>query len=248
MTMTDQQLRERANTLRLYGLLSEWSRLGSEPWVVELIGLEEAERARRSWEYRLRKATIGSFKPMVDFDWKHPTKLDRALVEELLRLDFLSEAGNVVLLGPNGVGKTMIAQNLAYAAIRAGRAARFVVASDMLNDLASQDGSALRHRLKRYVNPELLVIDEVGYLRYDNRYADLLYEVIRRRYERRRSVVVSTNKAFAEWNSVFESSACLVTLIDRLCHRAEIVEIQGESYRVKEAKARKAKRRGRRET
>jgi DNA replication protein DnaC len=138
----------------------------------------------------------------------------------------------------------MIAQNLAYAAVLAGHATRFVVASEMLNELASHDGSMLKHRLKPYVNAKLLVIDEVGYLRYDNRYADLLYEVIRQRYERRRSVVISTNKAFAEWNTVFESAACLVTLIDRLCHRAEVVEIRGESYRVKEAKARRATRRG----
>lgn len=245
--MTDPiDLRTRANKLRLYGLLGEWGRLGSQPWVAELITLEECERARRSREYRIHKATIGSFKSMVDFDWKHPTKIDRALVEDLLGLDFMAESANVVLLGPNGVGKTMIAQNLAFAAVQAGRATRFVVASDMLNDLASHDGSALRQRLKHYVNPTLLVIDEVGYLRYDNRYADLLYEVIRRRYETGRSVVISTNKPFAEWNAVFESAACLVTLIDRLCHRAEIVEIQGESYRMKEAKARKAKRRSRR--
>lgn len=239
-------LRQRANKLRLYGLLGEWGRLGNQPWVPELLDLEERERARRSSEYRMRQATIGPFKSMVDFDWKHPTKIDRALVEDLLGLDFMNEAANVVLLGPNGVGKTMIAQNLAHEAVRAGRAARFVIASELLNDLACHDGSAFRQRIKRYVNPELLVIDEVGYLRYDTRYADLLYEVIRRRYERRRSVVVSTNKPFAEWNEVFESSACLVTLIDRLCHRAEVVEIQGESYRVKEAKARKAKRRARR--
>ena len=239
-------LRPRADKLRLYGLLGEWGRLGNEPWVAELIDLEERERGRRSREYRIHKAKIGNFKSMVDFDWKHPTKIDRLLVEDLLGLGFMGEAANVVLLGPNGVGKTMIAQNLAFASVQAGRATRFVVASDMLNDLASQDGSALRQRLKLYVNPTLLVIDEVGYLRYDNRYADLLYEVIRRRYEQGRSVVISTNKPFGEWNSVFESAACLTTLIDRLCHRAEIVEIQGESYRVKEAKARKTQRRNRR--
>lgn len=238
-------LKKRANKLRLYGLVAEWDRLGGQPWIAELIEMEERERARRSREYRVRNASIGTFKAMLDFDWKHPKKIDRRLIEELLGLGFINEGANVVLLGPNGVGKTMIAQNLAYAAVLAGHSTRFVVASDMLNDLAGHDGSMLKRRLKPYVNATLLVVDEVGYLRYDNRHADLLYEVIRQRYAHGRSVVVSTNKPFAEWNTVFESAACLVTLIDRLCHRAEVVEIQGESYRVKEAKARRAKRRGR---
>lgn len=239
-------LKQQAIKLRLHGLASEWERLGHCPWVAELIELEQRERARRSREYRIHAAHIGAFKALLDFDWKHPTKIDRRLVEELQSLAFMAEGANVVLLGPNGVGKTMLAQNLAYAAALAGHATRFVVASEMLNDLAGYEGSMLKQRLKPYVNTKLLVIDEVGYLRYDNRHADLLYEVIRQRYEHKRSVVVTTNKPFAEWNTVFESAACLVTLIDRLCHRAEILEIQGESYRVKEAKARRAKRRGQR--
>jgi DNA replication protein DnaC len=236
-------LKTRANKLRLYGLVENWDRYGGLPWVAEFVELEESVRARRSREYRIRNANIGAFKSMLDFDWKHPKKIDRRLIQDLLGLGFIGEGVNVVLLGPNGVGKTMIAQNLAHAAVLAGHPTRFVVASEMLTELAAHDGAMLKHRLKPYVNAKLLVIDEVGYLRYDNRYADLLYEVIRQRYERRRSVVVSTNKAFAEWNTVFESAACLVTLVDRLCHRAEIVEIHGESYRMKEAKARRANRR-----
>src|SRR5690606_41796860 len=85
------------------------------------------------------------------------------------------------------------------------------------------NGTMLKRKLKPYVNASLLVVDEVGYLRYDNRHADLLYEVIRQRYDRRRSVIISPNKPFAEWNTAFDSAACSVTLIDRLCHRAEIV-------------------------
>lgn len=243
MTTTNTtDLQSRANNLRLYGLLEEWDRLGHEAWVAELIALEERVRARRSQEYRIRRANIGAFKGMLDFDWKHPKKIDRRLVEDLLTLDFIREGLNVVLLGPNGVGKTMIAQNLAYAAVLAGHATRFTVASDMLNDLTGHNGTMLKRKLKPYVNASLLVVDEVGYLRYDNRHADLLYEVIRQRYDRRRSVIVSTNKPFAEWNTAFDSAACLVTLIDRLCHRAEIVEIRGDSYRVREAKARRSSR------
>jgi hypothetical protein len=119
----------------------------------------------------------------------------------------------VVFVGPNGVGKTLLAQNLAYRAIVRGHAVRFTSASDMLNDLSGRDGSALKLRLKlrlkQYVSPKLLVIDELGYLGYDNRGVDLLYQVISRRYESRAAIVLTTNKPFAEWNSVFDSAACL---------------------------------------
>lgn len=139
-------LHRRAKRLRLYGLLSEWGRLCTQPWVVERIELEEGERARRSLEYRINNAKIGAFKPIVDFDWKHPTKIDKALIEDLFELDFITEPANVVFVGPNGVGKTLLAQNLAYQAIVRGHAVRFTSASDMLNDLSASERSAARGR------------------------------------------------------------------------------------------------------
>ena len=109
----------------------------------------------------------------------------------------------------------------------------------MLNDLAAQDGpSALSRRLRRYVRPALLVIDEVGYLSYSPQHADLLFDIVNRR-NLDRSTVVTTNKAFSEWNEVFPNSSSVVALVDRLVHRSEILEIDGESYRLKEAKERK---------
>ena len=236
-------LHGRANKLRLYGVLSEWASLANEPWVKQLIELEEAERARRSHAYRLRNANIGPFKDRADFDWSHPTRIDRLQLDELFTLDFVAEGQNVVFLGPNGIGKTMLARNLAYTAATRGLATRYVGASDMLNDLASYDGATLRNRLRRYVAPRVLVIDELGYLNYDNRHADLLFEVVSRRYENAAPIVLTTNRPFSEWNQIFDGSACLATLIDRLCHRVEIVEIDGKSYRQVEAMARaKAKR------
>ena len=170
---------------------------------------------------------------MADFNWKWPKKIHRALVDDLFTLQFIDEGANVVLLGPNGTGKTMIAKNLAYQAVLRGHTARFTSASDMLNDLAAQQTSgALTRRLRRYCNPQLLIVDEVGYLSYDNRYADLFFEVVTRRYEER-SVVLTTNKPFAEWAEVFPNAACVVTLVDRLVHRAESIQIQGDSYRLK---------------
>jgi DNA replication protein DnaC len=238
-----EELRQRALKLRLYGLLSRWDELCTQPWVAELIEIETVERRRRSQQYRIDTAKIGAFKPITDFDWKHPTKIDRRQVESLFDLSFIENHDNIVIVGPNGVGKTMIAQNLAYEAVTRGHPVRFVATSDMLNDLASVDGSARKHRLKRYTNPRLVVVDEVGYLRYDTRHADLLYEVVRQRYHAGKPLVVTTNKGFSEWNSVFDSAACIVTLVDRLCHRAEIVEIEGPSYRAKEAQERSNHRR-----
>ena len=236
-------LRRRANRMRLYGILSRWDELCTEPWVAALIELEETERVRRSHQYRIDNAKIGEFKPLVDFDWKHPTKVDRKQIESLFDLAFLDACENVIIVGPNGLGKSMIAQNLAYHALVRGHPVRWVSTSEMLNDLASVDGSARKIRLKRYTHPRILAVDEVGYLRYDARHADLLYEVVQRRYEAKRSMIVTTNKGFAEWNQVFDSAACVVTLVDRLCHRSEIVELDGESYRQKEAREREAARR-----
>lgn len=246
----EQRLREQAGELRLHGLLGRWAEVMGNPeqsrWVGQLLGWEAAERHRRSLERRLRDARIGPFKPLADFDWKWPTYCDRAIVEELMTLVFLEDASNIVLVGPNGVGKTMCACNLGYQAVLAGRTALFITAAQLLGELASLDSdSALRRRLRHYAAPDLLMIDEVGYLSYSNRHADLLFELISRRYQHK-STVVTTNKPFAEWGEVFPNAACVVSLIDRLMHRAEVVRIEGKSYRQKEADERDAARKAER--
>jgi DNA replication protein DnaC len=227
---------DRARRLGLYGLLARWQELGEKPWVAPLIDCEEAERSRRSLERRIRTSKVGRFKPVADFDWLWPDKIDRPLIEELMQLGFVEEATNVILAGPNGVGKSTIAQNMAHQALLRGHTVMCTTASAMLNDLAAQDTStALARRLRRYANPAVLLVDEVGYLSYDSRAADLLFEVVSRRHEQR-SIILTTNKPFAEWNEVFPNSSSVTALVDRLLHRAEIVKIEGDSYRAKEAK------------
>jgi DNA replication protein DnaC len=245
------ELRKRIQQLGLYGLLARWDEIALEPWLSHMVTLEEQERCRRSLERRLKTACIGTFKPLADFDWAWPRKIDREAIEEVMSLRSLDEGHNAVFVGPNGVGKTMILRNVAHQATLRGHTVRFATASDMLADLAAQESSAaLSRRLRRYCQPRLLCIDEVGYLSHSNRYADLLFEVVTRRYNEERSILLSTNKAFADWSQVFPNAACVVTLIDRLVHRAEIIEIDAESYRLKEAQeraaAKAAKRRSRR--
>jgi DNA replication protein DnaC len=251
-TPTHAELREHAGALRLHGLQAHWAEVMGHPeqarWVAQMLAWEAAERGRRSLERRLRAAHIGRFKPLADFDWVWPKSIDRGAVEELMTLDFLKEASNVVLVGPNGVGKTMCACNLGYQAVLAGHTALFTTAGNLLGELAALDSdSALRRKLRQYAAPDLLVIDEVGYLSYSNRHADLLFELVSRRYQHK-STVVTTNRAFAEWGQVFPNAACVVSLVDRLMHRAEVVRIDGASYRAKEADERNVLRKAERAT
>ena len=206
--------------------------------VVQLERLVQTEleaRLHQRVERRLKDARLGRFKPLADFEWTWPTQIHRPTVERVFTLDFLTQRENVIIVAPNDLGKTMLAKNLVHQAILAGHSARFLTAADLILDLTSQDTArALQRRLRTYLRPSLIAIDEVGYLAYDAHAADLLFQVVSRRYEQK-SLVVTTNLPFKQWDTVFPNAACAVALIDRLTHHAEIVSIEGESYRKREA-------------
>src|SRR5437879_6262318 len=208
----------------------------------QMVHAEIAERSRRSLERRLRLSGIKRFKPMADFEWNWPTKIERDVVERALTLDFIPENRNLVLVGRNGLGKTMIAQNICHAAVLAGNSVLFRSAPALLEELHRQTPEGRRRKLRGYANFGLLCIDEVGYLSFDDKAADLLYEVINRRYERK-SVIVTTNRPFKEWNEQFPNATCIVTLLDRLLHHADVTAIEGDSYRMRESEQETAARR-----
>jgi DNA replication protein DnaC len=218
---------------------AHWSPL----MLLEQLAQAEAEdRSRRSLERRLRVSGIKSFKPMADYEWSWPTKIERDIIERALTLDFLHEARNLVLVGRNGLGKTMIAQNICHAAVLAGYSVFFRSAPALLEELHRQTPEGRRRKLRTYANVGLLCVDEVGYLSFDDKAADLLYEVINCRYERK-PLIVTTNRPFKEWNEVFPNATCIATLLDRLLHHADVTVIEGDSYRVRESEQEAAARR-----
>lgn len=225
--------------------LATKNRWGTVELLTHVTEHEAKGRAKRSLERRLARAKLGRFKPMADFDWAWPTRIDRAEVEDALKLDFLATRRNLVLIAPQGLGKTMIAQNIAHQAVLKGHTALFTTASQLLLDLGAQDSPrALDRRLKHYAHSGLLVIDEVGYLSYDARNADLLFQVVSRRYEEK-SLVLTTNLAFSDWVTVFPNAACATALIDRIVHHADVIALEGKSYRrrtAEESKKAKAKK------
>lgn len=208
----------------------------------QLVQAECTERSRRSLESRLRLSGIKRFKPIADFEWSWPTRIERDVIERALTLDFLSEARNLILVGANGLGKTMIAQNICHAAVLAGYSVLFRSAAALLEELQRQTPDGRRRKLRSYANTGVLCIDEVGYLSADDKAADLLYEVINRRYERK-PVILTTNRPFKEWNEVFPNATCVVTMLDRLLHHADVTVIEGNSYRVRESEQETAARR-----
>jgi len=224
-------LRAKADALGAFLTHAHKSRLGPTETIEQLLDLEERSRAAVNLARRTRSACLGVFKPLDRFDWSHPKEIDRALVERLLQLDFVDSGENVLLKGASGVGKTMIAQNLGHAALAAGYTVRFSSLATALADLISQESlPAFERRLRRYVRPDLLVLDELGYVPCDSRAADVLYNIVSRRHAAR-STIITTNLAFKQWGSVFPGAACVAALIDRFNQHCHKLHITADSWR-----------------
>ena len=227
----------RASKSQLEALLTHATknRLSPVQVVESLVEVERSERDARNLAARTKRAAVGPHKTMDLFEWDHPTKIDRARCEEqVLSLAFARSRSNVLFRGPAGLGKTMLQQSTATAALAAGMTVCFTNVGTALADLLRQESiPAVERRIKRYTGVDLLCLDELGYVPCDARAADLLFQIISRRHERV-STVIATNLAFQEWGPMFHGAASLVPLIHRFTQHMVTIDIEGESYRQKE--------------
>ena len=184
-------------------------------------------RARAS----LKRSQIFPLTLLDTYDFDYPKSIDRDLVVRASTLNFLEEKTNCVFVGPSGVGKTHLANAIGQLACLRGYRVRFILAADLVNDLvAAQTRNTLHRRLATWAAPELLIIDELGYLSFDARGADLLYQVFNKRYQRA-STIVTTNLAFKEWGKLFHNTAAASAIADRLVHKGLLIRITGKSRR-----------------
>lgn len=192
-------------------------------------------RRDRATVRRIKSARFPVVKTLEQFSWSWPKKINRMAIQNLLRLQFMENHSNVILLGTVGLGKTHIATALGYTACLAGKSVLFATAIDTINTLAAaQAANRLKTELKKYLSPQLLILDELGYLPIDKHGADLLFQVISQRYERS-STIITTNRAFKQWPEIFNNDSTLTSaILDRLLHHAETELIEGKSYRMKD--------------
>ena len=183
----------------------------------------------------VRAARFPVLKTLDQFHWDWPKKINQVQVQHLCRLAFVTQKTNVIFVGSVGTGKTHLASALGYAACQHGHSVLFTTAVDAINNLvAAQAAHRLKAELNRYLSPATLILDEIGYLPLDKSGADLLFQIISQRYERG-SLIVTTNKAFKQWPSIFNNDAGITSaILDRLLHQAETVVIEGKSYRMKD--------------
>lgn len=239
-----EQLKRDLKELKLLQILESYAetldQAASEGWsslklLSHLIGCEATAKAERAIQSRIKRARLPRMKTLQEYDFDFPKRIPKQKILRVFDCDFIAIHGNVVFVGPQGIGKTHFLTALGYVACAKGISTRFTRVIDMINELTTaQLAGTLGRALRAYTQPTLLLLDELGYLPIDKRGADLLFQVVAARYETG-SIVLSTNRRFKEWGAVLDADNTLATaMIDRLMHHGEAIVISGKSYRTKD--------------
>jgi DNA replication protein DnaC len=229
-------LTESASVLESRLEMAAQKQLSYPEMLVDLLGVEAAARRERYLRTRTRLAHLPYHRTLDEFDFKFQPSIDERQVRELATLTFVADGANVLLLGPPGVGKTHLAVGLGLKAIEHGYGVYFVRAHELIEDLRrAQSEHRLDRRMRVYLAPKVLIVDEFGVWPYDRVAATALFTLISARYERG-SVILTSNKGFAEWGEVLGDTVIATAILDRLLHHSHVLNIRGESYRLREKK------------
>ena len=237
-------LHQQLDYLKLASLKAQYNKLAQQAaqqswshvdYLGRLIDGQYQQRLQHTISLRIQAARFPVLKTLEQFRWDWPKKINRLQVQNLFRLEFLAQKANVIFLGTVGLGKTHLATALSYAACLEGHSVLFANAMGAINQLsAAQKRNALKSELQKYLRPQLLVLDELGYLPIDQHGADLLFQILSQRYERG-SIILTTNKPFKQWASIFNNDSTIASAaLDRLLHHAETIIIEGSSFRMKD--------------
>ena len=244
MNKQNQKLAEKLEILKLSFIAESFTEAASHAgrkkldyiaFLENLVDGEVALKQQRSITNRIKKAKFSCIKTLEQFNWNHPSRINRMQIENLFRLNFIDEKKNIILLGNCGLGKSLLAVALAHKVCNKGYSTLFTPAVDIINNLSAAVAvNSLDKAIKKYILPRVLVIDELGYLPIDKQGANLLFQVISKRYETG-SIILTSNRAFKDWPKVFNNDSTVTSaVLDRLLHHSEVIVIEGESYRMKD--------------
>lgn len=224
-------IRENYESIAKQAAQKQWTHI---QYLAELIQAQTNVRRDRAIERRIYQARFPQIKTLEQFNWSWPKKINQQQVRNLFRLKWIEDKSNVIFIGGVGLGKTHLATALAYEACLKGYSVLFSTAVEAINNLtAAQAAGRLKQELNKYLKPDLIVCDELGYLPIDKTGADLLFQIISHRYEKG-SLIITTNRVFKNWPEIFNNDSTLTSaLLDRLLHHTETVVIEGDSYRMK---------------